>query len=384
MKRRPLLVAAAIAAIAVLGANLGGAATLQKRATVPALSSDTPLASRTYAMGFGMTPPVPTTEAILDIIPRIAAVSEYTILQREVPWSRFAAGQSIGQALDEEYDEMVEYLTEAQGLRLVILIDPLDGLDRTREGNEARRNGVTLLDPASRAIHEAFVLEVARRYQPDYLGLASEINTLAAHGDANLYVTIRDMINGLVPGLREVAPDTKLFVSYQVDDAWGLTGQPSAVEDQFALVHDFPEMDVIGLSSYPVFFWDRPEDIPDDYYDRFAEESGKPLIHVEGGWSSKRTAWMTPGREASPEVQARYFTKLFELLDRVEAELLVMLIFSDLDLSQPGWGLEPGQITSLENFASMGILDVNLQPKPAFTAWEAARSRRCSAPGCER
>lgn len=325
-------------------------------------------------MGFGFTPPVPSVEAVIDIIPRIAAVSEYTIIQREVPWTRIRAGDSIGTILDDEWDELVAFLTGANGLRPVILIDPLNGLDRTEESNEARKNGVTLLDAGDRAIHEAFVLEVARRYQPDYLGLASEINTLAAHGDAALYAAIRDMINGLVPRLRDASPRSRLFVSYQVDDAWGLTGLPSAV-DQFALVHDFASTDVVGLSSYPVFFWDRPEDIPDDYYRRFAEESGKPLIQVEGGWSSERTAWMAPSREASPGAQARYFATLFRLLDAVEAELLVLLLYSDLDLSHPGWGLSDEDREGLLNFARMGIVDTNLSPKPAYEAWEQAFAR---------
>ena len=71
-------------------------------------------------------------------------------------------------------------------------------------------------------------------------------------------------------------------------------------------------------------FWDRPEDIPSGYYERYVTESGKPVIQVEGGWSSERTAWMAPTREASPTSQARYLQRLWQLLDEVDAALVVL------------------------------------------------------------
>jgi hypothetical protein len=377
--KRAALVLVALVLVAggglVAWGALGEADDLEQRAVVPAVGTDSVVENpRTYAMGFSILPPVPSVEATIDFVPRVAEVGEYTIIQREVPWRRLRAGDSIDEILDDEWDGYVEFVTEAHGLRLVILVDPLDGLDRTRESPEARAAGATLMDPGDRAIHEAFVLEVARRYQPDYLGLASEINTMAAHGDPAFYVLLRDMINGLIPEIREVSPDSKIFVSHQVDDAWGLFGE-SNVEDQFSVVRDFEATDVVGLSSYPVFFWDRPEDIPDDYYQRYADESGKPLIQVEGGWSSERTAFMGPTRQASLEVQTRYFIRLFELLDGVEAELVVLLTMADLDLSRPEWGLTEETRAGLSNFARMGILDTALQPKPAFAVWVDAFER---------
>ena len=371
---RRISVTLAVAITVALAASAGcreesKGASLQRQTVIPALAGDSQgPPSRSFAMGWGFTPPVPSVEAVIDIIPRIAEVSEFTIIQREVPWSRLKAGVGINQVLDEDWDGLVQYL-RGNDLQLVILIDPLNGLDRTEEANEARANGVTLLDTGARATHEAFVLEVARRYQPEYLGLASEINTLAAHGDPQLYAALRDMINGLLPRLREVSPDSKLFVSHQVDDAWGLSGRPSNVEDQFKLVHDFPGTDVVGLSSYPGFFWDRPEDIPGGYYERYVTESGRPVIQVEGGWSTERTSWMAPTREASPASQARYLQRLWQLLDEVDAELLVLLTYADLDLSWPEWGLSEDDHAGLLNFARMGIVDTSLRPKPSFSVW---------------
>ena len=372
--------ATAIAIAVSFGASFGcqedgNSAGLPRRTVLPTLAGDSQeTATRSFAMGWGFTPPVPSVEAVIDIIPRIAAVSEYTIIQREVPWTRLKAGASIDEILDEDWDGLVDYL-RGNGLGLVILIDPLNGLDRTEEANEARDNGVTLMDAATRATHEAFTIEVARRYQPEYLGLASEINTLAAHGDGQLYVALRDMINGLLPRLRAVSPDSKLFVSHQVDDAWGLSGRPSSVADQFKLVHDFPDTDVVGLSSYPGFFWDRPEDIPTGYYEPYVTESGKPVIQVEGGWSTERTQWMAATREASAAAQVRYFQRLWQLLDEVEAELLVLLTYADLDLARPEWTLSADDLAGLLNFARMGIVDTSLRPKPSFALWETMYTR---------
>jgi hypothetical protein len=377
--KRAVLIVVALVVVAggglVAWGTLSEAGDLEQRAVVPAVGTDSVVENpRTYAMGFSVLPPVPGVEAAIDFVPRVKEVGEYTIIQREVPWRRLRAGDSIDKVLDEEWDDYVEFITEAHGLKLVILVDPLDGLNRRRESPEAIAAGATLMDPGDRATHEAFVLEVARRYQPEYLGLASEINTLAAHGDPALYAVLRDMINGLIPDIRAVSPDSKIFVSHQVDDAWGLFGE-SQVPDQFKIVHDFEDTDVVGLSSYPVFFWDQPEDVPDDYYQRYADESGKPLIQVEGGWSSERTAFMGPTRQASLEVQTRYFIRLFELLDGVEAELVVLLTMADLDLSRPEWGLSEETRAGLSNFARMGILDTGLRPKPAHAVWVDAFER---------
>jgi hypothetical protein len=255
------------------------------------------------------------------------------------------------------------------GLRVLLLTDPLDGLNRREESVEAKKNRKTLKDPATRATHEAWVRLLAERVKPDYYGFASEINTLAAHGDYALYAIIRDMSNRLNDDVKRLSPATKTFVSFQVDDAWDKFGIESAV-DHFDLPAEF-RVDAIGLSSYPSFVFRDPAEIPDDYYRRFVfAGGGRPLIQVEGGWSSGVTPW-GQGSETS---QAAYYARLFELLDGVQAELAVLLLLADIDFASGDFGLTPEQTATLVNFGKMGIATPAYQPKAARAVWEAQRA----------
>jgi hypothetical protein len=342
------------------------------RIALPALINDNPhAASRTYGMGFGITPPKPAVQAVLDLVPQLAKVSDYAIVQREVPWTRILAGTPMDQVIDEDYVALVDYL-RGNGLKLVVLVDPLDGLNRRAEATETTKNGRSLLESGLRALHEQWVERLTARLKPEYIGLASEINTLGAHGDRALYDQIRDMCNALAPRLRALSPGSKVFVSFQVDDAWGVPPWPQSDVDQFAMTREF-DLDVVGLSSYPGFSFAAPADIPDDYFRRFQRASGKPLLLAEGGWSSAPGGFGA-GSGGSAQ-QADYFSRLFTLLDGVQAELVVMLLFSDLDLSDPAWGLPPDRAATLQNFAHMGIVDTTLSPKPAYSVW-AERFKR--------
>jgi hypothetical protein len=84
---------------------------------------------------------------------------------------------------------------------------------------------------------------------------------------------------------------------------------------------------------------------------------------VEGGWSSA----VTPATSGTPQEQIDFFRRYEMLLDGVEARLWVMLTFTDLDVD--ALGLDPDRAASLSNFARMGIVDVNLDRKPAYAEW---------------
>ena len=372
MRRRDFLAsAAALAGLSAFGWQRSTAAPSVPltRVVLPALAADVSAApSRPYRLGWFMVPPKPSVESVLATFPEAAKHSDAVLLQREVPWSRILAGTSMETIVEEDYDGLIAYL-RGLGLHVSILVDPLDGLDRTRESNETRNAGRTLNDPALRDLHEQWVELLAARYRPDYLGLASEINSLAARGDATLFANLRDVCNRLAPRVRSLAPGTKVFVSFQVDEAWGRPPVPPSSVDHFALARDF-DVDVMGLSSYPSFFFDQPSEIPDDYFRRLQVASGKPVILAEGGWSSDRFgSGETPFSLAQ---QAAFHARLFDLMDSVQAELVILLLFADLDIEAYAATAAPGQnIEGLRPFSKMGIVTSELAPKPAFDIWAA-------------
>lgn len=323
-------------------------------------------------MGWGLTPPEPSEASVIATAQAMAEVAEYAIIQQPVPWARLFAGEDLG-GLVAETRGLADFL-RGLGLRIVFLVDPLDGLDRTSEPPELVQAGRSILEPEIRALHEAYTLEIAREVRPDYFGLASEINTLAAHGSPELYVELVDLVNTLASQIRMILPATAVFVSFQVDDAWNLFPLPDPPIDHFALVDDF-DVDVLGLSSYPFFVWPTPAEIPDDYFSRFRVATDLPLILVEGGWSSESV----DGLQGSPEAQAEFLRRFEELLDGVESPLWVMLIFADFDVG--AFGLTPERQSALGRFSRMGIVDTELRPKPAYDVWVDILSRALAGGG---
>jgi len=343
------------------------------RVTVPALAADsssTPV--RPFRMGWFFQPPQPTPQSVVKTSPVMAGFSDAILIQREVPWKRLLAGDSMETIAEEEYDGVVKFLT-GLGIHVSFLVDPLDGLDRTREGSEMRASGRSLKEPEIRAIHEQWVKFLAARYKPEFLGLASEINSLAARGDPELYAAVKLMCDRLAPRIREISPATRVFVSFQVDEAWArVPGLPSRV-DHFKLTRDF-DIDVLGLSSYPSFFFDDPSDIPPDYFSRLMVASGKPVLVAEGGWSSAPA-----GKGETPETlaaQARFMERFFVLVDSVQPELVILLLFADLDLE--AWKTVAPANSDPERvrpFISMGLAHDDLSPKPALNIWAAVFNR---------
>ncbi len=314
---------------------------------------------RSYAMGWSPIAPRADVSLVLAVMDSMAQVSDLAILQQPVPWPELLAGAPMD-SLVEDRAAVAAYL-RALGMDVIFLVDPLDGLDRRKEDPGLVAAGRSILEPSIRAIHDEWVLRIAERVRPPWFGLASEINTLAARGDSTLYAAVHDMVNDLAPQVRARSPSSKVFVSFQADEANGRLG-PEPI-DNFALIDDF-DIDALGLSSYPVFAFDTPDQIPDDYFQAFADATDLPLLLVEGGWSSEDVPWS----HGSPEHQVAFLQRFERLLDGVHAQAWVMLTFTDLDVS--ALGLDPDRAAGLSNFAHMGILDTQLRRKPAYAAWQ--------------
>ena len=326
---------------------------------------ETPVEPRTYAMGWSPIPPRLDTELLLRMVDSMAVVSEIAIVQEGVPWEALLAGAPMD-SLVEDRAQITDFIL-ARGMDLMFLVDPLDGLDRTQEDPELTDLGRSVLEPEIRAMHEDWVRRVASRMRPSYFGLASEINTLAAGGAPELNAVITDLINTLAPQVRQISPQTQVFVSFQADQANGRLGQTGGI-DHFALIDDY-DIDALGLSSYPVFAFDDPSEIPADYFDAFDAATDLPLLFVEGGWSSEDVPWSS----GTPAQQIVFFQHYEQLLDAVNAEVWVMLTCADLDVAS--FGLDAETTAGLSNFAFMGIVGPDLKRKPSYEEWEGIFAR---------
>jgi hypothetical protein len=256
----------------------------------------------------------------------------------------------------------------AKQLALVVTVDVTNGLDRSAEDPTLDSAGRSITDSAIQRMYREYVMALDTILHPDYLGLAAETNLIRVAAPDSVYQAVVAMTNAAAAAVLAHGAAPPLYVSVQVETAWGRLqgGRYVGIAQDLA---DFPFIDAIGLSSYPYLGgFAVPESLPLDYYARVVAGTGLPPLVVEGGWTSISLA----GIVSSPGLQARYLDHQARLLDSARAIGLFQITFTDLDLS--AIPLPPGSILPL--FAHLGVVDSALGAKPALATWDAILARR--------
>jgi hypothetical protein len=321
---------------------------------------------RTYRMGFSAIPPRVDFNVLLAALEMWRTRSDAAIMHVDPPWDTLLAGYPADSAVIKVHLGLADYF-KGSGRTLVVMIDATNGLDRSSDHPALVAKGRSLTEPAVQQIYRAYAVAMDTLLRPAYLGLAPETNLIRAAAPAPLYAAVRQVANDAAADVRAVDPTVQLYVSVQVETAWGrLTGGPYlGVATDLA---DFPFMQSMGLSSYPYLGgFAEPEDVPLDYYSRLTQGSGLAPMVVEGGWTSASVGGVT----STPLKQARWISRQMKLLDEAQGLFVFQLTFTDLDLT--GVPLPPGSILPL--FAALGLVDVNLVAKPALAQWDAAFAR---------
>lgn len=352
-RRRMLAATATVAAAPMLACGSGGDAAAAG-------------ATRSWQMGFSPNPPRPTVQSVLQGIDLWSRRAELAIIHEELPWTDLLAGKSPDAILDDDKVALVQYL-RSKGLQLVFKGDLNDGLARESEAPKLRAAGRSITEPAVQQLYRDYMLAVARKLQPAFLGLVAESNLIRVAAPA-LYPAIVKTANDTAAALRAAGITTPLMASAQVETAWGRLGGAGPFVGIATDLADFPFTQVLGLSSYPYLGWTQPEDLPLDYYSRLVAGRNLAVMVTEGGWASASGA----GIVSSPSLQARYMTRHAALLDEVKAKALLQLQFADVDLSS----VPPPVPANLPLFASIGLADSDFVPKPALAAWDALFARR--------
>jgi hypothetical protein len=318
-------------------------------------------------MGFSPTPPRFTTAAVIQGIDMWSTRAELAAIHEELPWRDLLSGMSPDAILDRDKVQLVNYL-RGKGLQLYFMADLTDGLDRGQEAPQLRALGRSLSEPAVQQAYRDYVLAVARKLNPEFIGLAAETNLIRAAAPRALYDAVVGAANDAAADLHAAGASGSLIFSVQVETAWGVLGGPgmyAGIETDFT---DFPFVQVLGLSSYPYFSFTQPEDIPANYYSRLLNGRTLPAMVVEGGWTSAAVGNV----RSSPELQARYVTRHAQLLDSIRARGLIQLVFADIDLAT----VPPPVPPNLPLFVSIGLTDSDFQAKPALAAWDGLFARR--------
>jgi hypothetical protein len=322
---------------------------------------------RTYLMGFSAIPPrVDSTANVIAAINNWAPHADAAIMHVSPPWAAMLGGATPDSAVRTVELPLANYY-RAKGLAIVFTVDATDGLNRAAEAPELVSAGRSITDTMVQRLYREWVFAVANRIRPEYLGLAAETNLIRQLAPDSVYQALVTMTNAAVTQIHAASLPSKLYVSVQVEVAWGRPSGPyQGIAQDLA---DFPFVEALGLSSYPYLggFGD-PESIPLDYYSRIEQDAAFPVLVVEGGWPSVSVG----GVMSSPAEEARYITRQEQLLDSARARGVFQLTFYDLDLRgfppQP-----PGSVLPL--FTHLGLADSAMNAKPALAVWDRVLRR---------
>ena len=322
-------------------------------------------------MGFSVVPPKPDIKVAIRSMEIWTSRADAAIMHVDVPWALLLAGTSPEDALRKDGVDLEHYY-RSKHLKLVVTIDVTNGLARESEAPPLVAAHRSITEPAIQRLYRNYVRALVEMLHPDYLGLAAETNLVRQLAPRPVYDAIVRMTNDAATDIRRSRPATglPLYISVQVETAWGRLLQQRGYVGIDQDLRDFPFVNLLGLSSYPYLggFKD-PNEIPLDYYTRVRGSTALPLMVVEGGWPSASAKGFF---SSSPEIQARYIKRQSELLEAASAIGVFQLSFTDLDL-----GSFPKPVPAiLPLFATLGLVDANLKPKPALATWDTVFARR--------
>ena len=318
--------------------------------------------ARSYRMGFSPLPPRNDPAAVFASLEMWTARADAGIMHVQLPWAAMLAGSSATAEVQKDPLGVANYY-RAKGLQVVVVLDPTDGLDRAAEAPELVAANRSLREPQIQLLYRQYAAAILAQIHPEFLGLAAETNLIRAIAPAPLYAAVVKVANDAAAEVRAQSTTTKLFVSVQVETAWGLLPQAGGFQGIAADLAAFPFVEALGLSSYPYAAWPDPAQIPLDYYQRLSGTTGLPVLVVEGGWTSSSVSTVV----STPEKQATYFRRQSALLDAANALFVFQLTFTDLDLSS----FPPPVPANLSFFAYLGLVDADLVPKPALGVWDS-------------
>ena len=329
-------------------------------------SAPSGLPPRTFRMGFSGIPPRNDETQIITAIDLWSRRADAAILSLEPPWSELLGGIAPETYVTVVYVPLVNYY-RSKGHRIWVYLDPGNGLKRGGESDGLVSAGRSITEPEIQQLYRRFAVEMDRQLRPEHMGLALETNLIRGASPPALYAAIRQVAKDAAADIRAVDPAVILSVSVQVDFAWGNFDRSGfkGVATDFA---DFPFLQELGLSSYPYLAgYADPAQVPLDYYARVLEGRQIPTMVTEGGWTSNSLG----GLVSSPETQRRWIVRQAQLLDTARSIAVFQLTFTDLDLAS--YQQPPGSVLPL--FAWLGLVDVNLMPKPALAAWDEVFAR---------
>jgi len=334
--------------------------------------------ANTALYGFFPSPPEASTQSVIDTYHAIGEHGNAALLQQNIPWAEFAAGDGTDSAVIKDLHN--QYLLAGQNkLEVIFVVDPLNGLNRREFFGLPEGWQSSFANPQVRAAFTNYTMRIVHEFHPRYLGLASEINTYADTSPEDfpnflsLYNTVYDLV-------KAEAPETKIFVTFQWEEMNNLipgVGQGKPYEVNWEMIKQFePRLDLWAISSYPWAVGLHGADIPVTYYASLLAQTQKPLAVAEGGYITESIGAFT----GTPQDQVDYLNAIHSQIGGQRLAFWIYLILTELNMdsyaeimNQTGHGKDAA---TLGYFATVGLRRPDGTPKPALAIWDSFRHNK--------
>ena len=207
------------------------------------------------------------------------------------------------------------------------------------------------LNEENKQIYRSKALAFAQEYQPRYLGLGIEVNSV--------YIKSPTDFEGFVPfynevydAVKKVSPGTKVFTVFQLERMKGLTlWEIEETEAHWELIDRF-KSDLVVFTTYPGLFYLDPSAMPEDHYTEILSHTTRPIAFTEIGWHSEASP---QGWESSEQEQAEFIETFFRLTKDIDVKIAIWSFMYDPEIIEP--------------FRSMGLRRDDGTARPAWAAW---------------
>lgn len=321
--------------------------------------------ARSFQMGFSSLPRELNADAYAEAIRFAGDHGDLVLIQRVIPWADFLPGASIS---DETVTTTASErrAVDDRDLELFFAIDVTDGATgRDRLANlPVSLAGKRFDDADVRRAFVAYAEYVAVNYRPAYLALGVEMN-LYYEKDRADFENFRTLYAAAYDAVKRKSPDTQVTVTLQYEDLQGLLPREDRHFASWQLVRTLePQLDFVGISTYPSFAYNSAAEIPASYYSALRAFTDKPIAIAEMGFSSM------PGQQglnsgSEPEQEA-FLRRVLDDAQRIGMPFVVWFAIWD-----PAYARD----TSFGAFRSIGLRRSDDGEKPAWAAWDAAERR---------
>ncbi|MBU7047246.1 MAG: hypothetical protein HXS54_12505 [Theionarchaea archaeon] len=313
--------------------------------------------TRSFLVGIG---PIPrqfpgTEETWLEMFEMIPDIADIVLAQSEWRDTKEESG-IVPEIMRLVYDQKRKYGSYKISYGLSFMKQGAGSLTTVLDTESNPTNNWTNKDAQEKYKHAALTL--CKDYKAEYLALAIEVNTYYQHpqGSKEDFKRFVEFYIQTYDELKKEFPDTKIFVTFQLEELKGL-GDASCgydVEPAWELLEMFDgRLDVIAFTTYPFLEYNSPEDIPDTYYsiidDLPDEYKTTEIAFTEIGWSSQR-----PDENA----QITFLETFLEQTREFDLAYVVWVFMHDLSS-----GMEPPGF-------NVGLRRYNGEPKEIWYMWK--------------